>query len=158
MYPVLRPILNKGGAGRYATREVSVARLIPIADEHLRLLETYEQALGGMEPSADRREIEALLPFYRTEIAKIYETLFSLGGAAPTGAHGMPDVDPMGSEASSRVEAIVDAEIHFKTALTSEVEAVHHQERTRAILEHNARASDSRLNTLRRIAQRLSRD
>ena len=35
MFSALRPILNKGGAGHYATRAQSAERLLPIADRHL---------------------------------------------------------------------------------------------------------------------------
>ncbi len=158
MFPVLRPILNKGGAGRYISREASIERLTPIVDEHLRLFATYEAALDGMEATHDKAAIEALLPFYRTEMAKIYETMFSLGGSASTGAHGAPEVDPVGSTTAERVKAIIKAENEFQDKLSAEVDAVHHQERTRAILGHNARASEPRQIKLREIAQRLSRD
>jgi hypothetical protein len=156
MFPVLRPILNKGGAGRYITREESVERLIPMAAEHLRLLAAYDAALDGLPASDERRAIEGLLPNLRTEVSKVYETLFSLGGTAPTGAHGSPVPEPVGVTPAERVQALIDAEGEFARTLTDESDAVHHQERTRAILNHNAAASGSRQAILREVAQRFA--
>ena len=154
MYPSLRPILNKGGAGRYVSREESVERLQPIAQHHLELLAAYDAALAATPDGPARERLQAVAPYLRTETNKVYETIFSLGGTAPTGAHGMP-VANLGTTESDRFKALREAEKRFASALRDEVDAVHHQERTRAILEHNARASDSRLGVLRDIGAEL---
>ena len=90
MFPSLRPILNKGGAGRYISRAESVERLTPIAERHLDLLDTYTAALAALPAGPARERIEAMMPYLRTETAKVSETILSLAGAPPTGAGRAP--------------------------------------------------------------------
>ena len=153
MFQALRPILNKGGAGRYISRAESAERLVPVAARHLDLLDAYAGARSVAGDAAAPR-LDGLLSLLRTEIGKIYETLFSLGGNAPTGA-GRTAVPPAGDTDVERVEALIDAERDFGAALSEESEAVHHQERTRAILMHNAARSGERLDALRALAADL---
>ncbi len=156
MFPALRPLLNKGGAGRYITREESVERLLPVAERHLELLRTYGAALAGLPEGDLRRRVEGMTRLLRMEVGKISETLLSLGGPAPSGAGTMapvalaPDADP--------VQVLADAERDFARALRDEIDVVHHQERTRAILGHNAEASNSRLDVLRSVKNVPVRD
>ena len=156
MFPALRPILNKGGAGRYISREESVERLLPMAEHHLDLCATYDAALGALPDGPARTRLSALAPYVRIETAKIFETILSLGGTAPTGTDREPAAPATGSVADV-IKGLRDAEGTFSRALLDEVDVVHHQERTRAILEHNARASESRLGVLRDIVAELSR-
>ena len=155
MFPALRPILNKGGAGRYISRAHSVERLQPVADRHLDLMYEYDAILGGMEGGAAKERIEAMMPYLRTEVAKMSETILSLGGTPPSGVRrtpggAVPRTAPGdGRSARDRVDALVEAERDFGGALRDEVDSVHHQERTRAILTHNAEASDARIDLLR---------
>ncbi len=151
MFPALRPILNKGGAGRYISREESVERLRPISDRHLDLLQAYDRALAALPDGAAKEQITAMMPYLRTETAKMSETILSLGGATSTGAHRQPLAPEPGRTDRQRVEGLLEAEHDFGKALREEVDVVHHQERTRAILTHNAEASDSRIDLLRGI-------
>ena len=48
MFPALRPLLNKGGAGRYISREESVARLTPVAQHHIDLLLAYDRQIAAL--------------------------------------------------------------------------------------------------------------
>ena len=161
MFPSLRPLLNKGGAGRYISRAESVERLQPMAARHLDLLYAYSGIVPTLADSAVRERLDALMPYLRTEVAKIYEPILSLGGSARTGVDRAPGGTHAGLSASSRdadrVQALIDAEHRFAGALRDEIDVVHHQERTRAILGHNAEASDSRLGVLREIASDFSR-
>ena len=155
MFSALRPILNKGGAGHYATRAQSAERVLPVAERHLDLFEAYRGAVAGLAPGADRARVEALMPFFRTEMAKISETLLSYGVAPPSGLGREPD--DLGATDAERLLTLADRERAFGAALRDEVDAVHHQERTRAILEHNARASDQRLDVLRDLTSGVRR-
>ena len=153
MFEALRPILNKGGAGRYISRAESAERLVPVAKRHLELLDAYAGARSAAGDAAAPR-LDALLSLLRTETGKIYETLYSLGGSAPTGA-GRTAAPPAGATDAERVDALIAAERDFGPALADEAEAVHHQERTRAILMHNAARSGERLDALRALAADL---
>lgn len=153
MFDALRPVLNKGGAGRYISRAESAERLGPVAQRHLDLLDAYAGLRAVAGPALAAR-IDALLPLVRTETSKVYETLYSLGGTAPAGA-GRTGVAPAGATDAERLDALVRAERDFGSALTDEASAVHHQERTRAILMHNAARSGERLDALRGIAADL---
>ncbi|WP_412062512.1 hypothetical protein [Rubrivirga sp. IMCC45206] len=156
MFPALRPLLNKGGAGRYVSRQESAERLMPVAERHLDLLDTYTAAMADFPDGPSRTRLDAMMPYLRTEVAKISETILSLGAAPPTGA-GRGPIAPVTGDARARVDALLDAEKGFSDALAQEVDVVHHQERTRAILNHNAEASAARIDLLRGIAADLPR-
>ncbi len=153
MFEALRPILNRGGAGRYISRAESAERLVPVAARHLDLLDAYAGARAAAGETAGPR-LDALLSLLRIETGKIFETLYSLGGAAPTGA-GRTATPPAGETDAERLDALIEAERDFGAALSEESEAVHHQERTRAILQHNAARSGERLDALRALAADL---
>ena len=153
MFPALRPILNKGGAGRYISREESVERLQPVAAAHLDLVYAYDAAAAALTGPA-RERLDAVMPYLRIETNKVFETILSLGGTAAMGTEREP-ASPASGDVGDIVKRLREAEKGFASVLRDEVDAVHHQERTRAILEHNARASDSRLGVLRDIAAEL---
>ena len=157
MFPALRPLLNKGGAGRYISREASVERLQPVVENHLRLLYAYDGVLARMADGPTKERLTALMPYLRTELNKLYETVFSLAGSAPTGVGMEPGSVSLGDRETDRLFALVEEERAFGTAMREEGDAVHHQERTRAILNHNADASDSRLGVLREVTSALRR-
>ena len=156
MFQALRPILNKGGAGFYATRAESAARLMPVAERHIDLFEDYRGALAALAPSEARDRVAALLPFFRTEMAKMSETLLSYGATPPTGLGRTPT--DLGNTDAERLLTLADRERAFAADLRGEIDAVHHQERTRAILGHNAEASDRRLDVLRDLTSGLRRE
>lgn len=161
MFPSLRPLLNKGGAGRYISRAESVERLQPIAVAHLDLLYAYTGTVPTLANVTARERLDALMPYLRIEVAKIYETILSLGGSARTGVERAPEGTTGNTSGASRdadrVQSLIDAERRYASALRDEVDVVHHQERTRAILTHNAEASDARLGVLRELASDFSR-
>jgi hypothetical protein len=95
------------------------------------------------------------MPFLRTEVSKISEALLSFGAAPPSGVGVAPE--NLGSTDDERLLALADRERAFGKALRGEVDAVHHQERIRAILGHNADASDRRLDALRELTAGLRR-
>ncbi|MEO0559159.1 MAG: hypothetical protein AAF170_13355 [Bacteroidota bacterium] len=157
MFPALRPILNKGGAGRYISREESVERLQPMIVHQLDLVYLYDAAVSRLADGPAKTRLMSIMPNLRTELSKLYETIYSLGGTAPTGAErDARGADPGESDAD-RLGALVDAENTFGAALREEADTVHHQERTRAILLHNADASDARIGVLREFTQTSSR-
>ena len=157
MFPSLRPVLNKGGAGRYISRGESVSRLLPVSDRHLDLLQAYDQALATMPQGPGRTQIEAMMPYLRTEVAKISETILSLGGTPDTGVTREPLAPRADASEGDLVQHLLKAETDFEGALRDEVDAVHHQERTRAILNHNADASVARRDLLRGVVAGLGR-
>ncbi len=152
MFPALRPILNKGGAGHYISREESVERLIPIIADQLGLLRDYDHVAKRLQsPVVRQRFEEVVLPNVRTELNKLYETILSLGGTAPTGAQmDWSDSDLSGND-TELLKEMLTRDRAFGGRLTEEAEAVHHQERTRAIIGHNAAKSGDRLNMLRAL-------
>ena len=155
MFPALRPLLNKGGAGRYISRAESVERLMPIAERHLDILRAYDRELAAMPDGPAKEQVEAMMPYLRTEVSKVSETILSLGGTPPSGAGRGPVGAPAGGTDRDRVQGFLDAEKDFGAALRQEVDEVHHQERTRAILEHNADASTARTDLLRGVLASL---
>ena len=155
MFPALRPLLNKGGAGRYISRAESVERLMPIAERHLDILRAYDRELAAMPDGPAKEQVEAMMPYLRTEVSKVSETILSLGGTPPSGAGRGPAGAPAGGTDRDRIQGFLDAEKDFGTALRQEVDEVHHQERTRAILEHNADASTARTDLLRGVLASL---
>src|SRR5687768_15863072 len=86
MYKALRPFLNKGGAGYYASRSETAERLLPLVERHVRLLRAYERVLPQLTDAAGAERLRGLLPYARTEFAKLNETLNSAGGRGPTGS------------------------------------------------------------------------
>ena len=163
MFSALRPILNKGGAGHYVTRAESAERVMPVAERHIDLFEAYRGVLGegtagdpaGLAAGPARERVQALMPFLRTEIAKMSETLLSYGATPPSGMGRTPEA--LGETDAERLFTLAGRERDFGAALRAEVDAVHHQERTRAILGHNAAASDQRLDVLRDLTAGLRR-
>ena len=122
MFQALRPILNKGGAGRYVTRAQSAERVMPVAERHIDLFEAYRGALAGLASGPAKVSIEAMMPLLRTEISKMSETLLSYGVTPPSGMGREPVA--MGDTDAERLHTLVDHERGFGTALRDEVDAV----------------------------------
>lgn len=158
MFEALRPVLNRGGAGRYISRAESAERLVPVAARHLDLLYGYTGALAQLGDAGALARLESVMPYLRTEVGKIFETLLSFGGTAATGTERPPTGTPTaGRTDAALLDALLDAERDFGAAMSAEAQAVHHQERTRAILNHNAAASGKRLDVLREVVAGLGR-
>ena len=150
MFPVLRPILNRGGAGYSISRDETVEHLQPHIERGLALMRTYDATVPALG-AEDAARLDALMPYLRTEVGKLYESVFSAGGTAPTGVGAVApatgsDVDPL--------DALLRREREFGKELLAEVDSVHHQERTRAILRAVAAGSTGRLDVLREFAAR----
>lgn len=157
MYPVLRPILGRGGAGKYITRAESVERLLPYVPMHHRLLHAYDYTLERMRDDAGKERLLALMPLARTEAGKLSETIFSLGGTPSNGTNLEPGETGVGSADAEMLHHVADMERAYHDALLEEVDAVHHQERTRSILQAVATGSAARLEAIREITNRLPR-
>lgn len=157
MFPVLRPLLNKGGAGRYISRTETVERLVPLVVQHNRLLQAYGYTLDRLQDGAAKERLDALMPPLRTQLAKLDETIYSMGGKAPLGTDLEPGETGRGHTDAEMLYHVLDLERDYHQALSGEVDAVHHRERTRAILGHLARGSEARLEALRVLTNRLPR-
>ncbi|MEM1054870.1 MAG: hypothetical protein AAGI52_05045 [Bacteroidota bacterium] len=157
MFPALRPVLNKGGAGRYISREESVERLRPVIEKHLDLLRAYDHVGKRLsDANADQYFREVILPRLRTELNKLYETIFSLGGSAPTGAEMDWIASGLHGSDQEMLKGLIERDRAFSGALATEMDEVHHQERTRAILGHNAEMAEARLGSLRKLLASLA--
>ena len=157
MFPALRPILNKGGAGKYISREESVERLRPIIADHLNLLRDYDHVAKRLQHAEARQRFnDVVLPNVRTELNKLYETILSHGGAAPTGAEMDWTASGLGGSDADMIKALIERDKAYGQSLRDEMEAVHHQERTRAIIGHNAEKADDRLAMLRAVLAALT--
>ncbi|MDX1418646.1 MAG: hypothetical protein R3181_01660 [Rubricoccaceae bacterium] len=157
MFPVLRPILNKGGAGRYISREETAERLVPLAAQHNRLVQAYHYLIERLQDPAAREQLGALTPYLRTHLAKLAETIFSMGGTPPNGTDLEPGETGRGTTDAEILFHTLGLERDYRDALADEIDAVHHQERTRAILGHLRDGSETRLETLRSLTNRLPR-
>lgn len=155
MFPVLRPLLNKGGAGRYATREESVARLNPLVRRHHELLQAYGWALANLDDAAVTAQIQGFMSRARTESGKLSETVFSMGGTPPNGT----DLEPAGADSpagdAELLHHVLNLERDYHEAVRGEIDAIHHHERTRAILNVVKQGSEARQETVRTITNRL---
>lgn len=152
MYPVLRTVLNKGGAGRSISRAESVERIVPFVTRQLELLKAYDGATSRLSNGVTRQRMEeVVLPNLRTELNKLYETVFSLGGAAPTGAEMEWTGSALSGGDDDVLRELIELDQAFSADLREEIDAVHHQERVRAILGHNAGGSDDRVAFVRRL-------
>lgn len=152
MHKSLRWFFNKGGAGRYVSREQSVTRLAPLIEKHLGLLQSYDTAISLGLPEGTSEKIASAMNRCRTELNKLYETVFSLGGTAPTGTALEPNGASIGDTAIERLITILELENDYCDAVKDEIDAVHHQERTRGILKAVAQGSNERLEVLRELA------
>ncbi len=157
MYPFLRPFLGRGGAGRYVSREETVERLSPFAARHHRLLRAYAHVLARLDGAEARERLDALMPYARTEAAKLTETLYSLGARRPPALGAEPEVEDTGSTDAARLRYLLDMEQAYHDDLLAEVDAVHHQERTRSILQAVAKGSAGRMDVLRTLTSHLPR-
>lgn len=161
MYPVLRPFLGRGGAGRYISRAESAERLLPLIERGNVLIQRYAHLLEALPEGPARERIAAIVPFVRTDVSKLYELVYSLGGTAPTGLE--MQTHPL-ERAADPLAAVREAEQAFHDALRDEIDAVHHHERTRGVLASlhgqrvrgsaNEGGSIARLGILRSLAAR----
>jgi hypothetical protein len=152
MYRFLRPVLNKGGAGRSATRQETVDALNPLVERHAVLLVTYDAALRHLSDRRLAEELEPGMNRLRAELGKLRETVLSNGGTPPNtvGLQARVTAD------SDRgvLEAVESAERDYRQSLRDALTYPHHQIRTEAILNNNLTGSEERLGRLRPLVDR----
>lgn len=156
MYPLVKSVMNRGGAGRSMTREESVEALNPLVDRHHALLHAYDAALRTLGDRAIADRLNSGMNAARTELAKLKESVFSLAGTPPNGTELDPDVR-LGDTDAEIVHALDAAERAYRDALTDTLGMAHHQIRTTAILENNLKGSNARLDAIHPIVTRMRR-
>lgn len=155
MYPVLKPLLNKGGAGRSLSRGETIDVLIPLVEQHIDLLSQYNAVRRALRNTEIAERLNDLLPRFRNEVGKIRETILALGGVAPTGA-GEPLLDLEGSD-GNLLYGLDQKERALRDALKEAIDYPHHQFQTLAVLKNNLEGSESRISVLRPLADRNPR-
>lgn len=156
MYPIFRPLLNKGGAGRSLSRADTVEALNPLVDHHGRLLAAYDVAIRMLADREAARRVEATMSRSRTELAKLRETVLSNGGVPPTGIGLRDEPIDLGSDDGAVLRNLRQREDDYRAALREALAYPHHQIRTIAILENNVKGSDERLAILGELVERAS--
>jgi hypothetical protein len=154
MYPLLRPIFNKGGAGRSMTREESVEAISPLVREHQKLLHAYDAALRTLGDRDLAATINSGMNRARAEHAKLRETIYSLGGDTSNGVDLDPNMD-LGASDAAIVHALDERERAYRDALQRTLKMPHHQMRSIAILENNVAGSNARIETLHPFVTRM---
>jgi hypothetical protein len=138
------------------TREESVEALVPLVHEHQRLLLAYDTAIRTLADRDLADRLNAGMNRARTELAKLHETIYSLGGTAPTGVGLDTDVR-LGATDAEIIHALDDRERAYRDALEKALDLPHHQLRSTAILENNIKGSKARLDTLYPAVTRMRR-
>lgn len=152
MFPALRPFLNKGGAGYSISRAETAERLSRHVEHASDLLRGYASALAHLRRRESAARIEEMLPYLRSDVAKLYESIYSAGGRTPSRLPDTPLADDASASDAGVFRALIDREQEFGEAVYEEIDAVHHQERTRAILKAVGAGSNARLELLRELA------
>ena len=156
MYPLVKSVMNRGGAGRSMTRQESVDVLIPLVRQHQNLLHAYDAAIRHLGDRDLAAHLNEGMNRARTELAKLKETVFSLAGTPPNGTGLDPDLR-LGNTDAEIIHALDDAERAYRDALNDTLGMAHHQLRTTAILENNITGSEARLGVLHPIVTRMRR-
>jgi len=157
MYPFLRPILNKGGAGRSLSRKDTIEALNPLIEHHGRLLATYNAAILNLGDRQLAQQVETLLNRHRTELAKLRETVLALGGIPPSGIGLRNEEIHLGTNDGEILYQLEQRERDYRSALKETLDYPHHQIRTNAILANNITGSDERIGSLRPLVDRTPR-
>ena len=156
MYPIVKSLMFRGGAGRSMTREETVDALVPLVRRHHDLLHTYDAAIRQLDDRDIAARLNDGMNRARTELAKLKETIFSLAGTPPNGTDLDPDIR-LGDSDAEIMHALDDAERAYRDALNDTLGMAHQQLRTTAILENNVTGSDARLGVLHPIVTRMRR-
>ncbi len=156
MYNVLKPFLNRGGAGHSMDRRTSADALNPLVTQHGRLILAYDAALRHLEDRDLAAHLNDGMNRLRTELSKLKETVLSLDGSPPNGVRLDPDLHPGDTDAEI-VHRLDDLERAYRDALHDALALPHQQLRTTAILENNLKGSDTRIGVLHPFATRMRR-
>ncbi len=154
MYPILRPILNRGGAGRSLSREDTNAALNPLIDAHGRLIIAYHEAIRTLGNRVHAQQIEAVTNRLRTELGKLKETVLANGGVPPNGVGLRDKPIDLGSNDGEILRSLERIEREYRDALREVLDYSHHQIRTIAIVENNVTGSNERIGVLRPLVDR----
>ena len=157
MYPILRPFLNKGGAGRSMTREESIDALNPVVHRHAELLLAYGAAIRDLSDRGLAEALDGVMNRARTELAKLKESVFALGGTPPNSTDLDPAAVRLGRDDAEILHALDDRERAYRDALSDTIGLPHHQIRTTAILENNLKGSEARIGVLHPMVTRMRR-
>ena len=157
MYPILRPILNRGGAGRSLNRADTVEMLVPLVSRHQELIFAYDAALRRLADREAAGRIEPVMSRLRNDLMKLRETVFALGGTAPSGVDIDREAVLAGQNDGEILHALHEAERAYRDAINEVLEYPHHQMRTIAILENHRAGSEARLDVLHPMASRTGR-
>ena len=157
MYPVIKPILNLGGAGRSMTRQESVDAINPVVARHAQVLLAYDAAIRDLQDRDIADALGDVMNRARTELAKLKETVFSLGGTPPNSTEFDPATIRLGSDDAEILHNLDDIERRYRDTLHEAIGMSHQQIRTTAILENNVKGSDVRLGVLHPLVSRMRR-
>jgi hypothetical protein len=157
MYPIFRPLLNKGGAGRSLSREDTIEKLNPLVDQHGRLILAYNTAIRTLGDRAIAQEVERVMNRLRTELSKLKETVLACGGIPPNGVGLRDEAEELGANDGAILHSLEQHEREYRKALREALDYPHHQIRTIAILENNVTGSDERIQALRPLVDKTPR-
>lgn len=157
MYPILRPFLNKGGAGRSLSREDTVEALNPLVEHHGRLILIYNTAIRSLNNRDTAQKVETVMNRNRAELGKLKETVLACGGVPPTGVGLRDEEVDLGSNDGAILHNLEQHERAYREALKEALNYPHHQIRTVAILENNVTGSTERISMLRPLVDRTPR-
>jgi hypothetical protein len=154
MHSFLRPFLNRGGAGPSLDRPTTARRLLPILERHYDLLNAYDHAVERLHNRELAEQIRRFLPDLRTEMAKLRETIWSMGSNAPNGVGLLPP--DLGADDSDLIHGLDELERAYRDALRAEI-GLNHQIRTLAIINNNLSGSERRIDIVHPVATRTRR-
>ena len=156
MYPLVKSVMNRGGAGRSMTRQESAESLMPLVRQHHNLLHAYGAAIRHLGDRDLAARLNDGMNRARTELSKLKESIFSLAATPPNGTDLDPDIR-LGDTDEEIIYTLDEAERAYRDALHDTVGFAHHQLRTTAILENNLTGSEARIGVLHPIVTRMRR-
>jgi hypothetical protein len=146
-------VFQKGGFFQSLSREETVDRLNPLAEQLTRLNNVYETAKQRLALS-DRPEIAAFAPrisadqrFARMDVGKLNETIFSCGGTAYNGTSLEPGELALPTDLRHLADELQRREQAHQEDLAESLK-LDHQIRTQAVLGNLVAHSEARLSTL----------
>ncbi len=146
-------VFQKGGFFRTLSREETVDRLNPLAEQLTRLNNGYETvaarliATGDADMFAFADRIKADQRFARMDVGKLNETIFSSGGVAYNGTSIEPGEIPLPAQPNDFTAEMQRREQAHLEDLNDSLK-LDHQIRTQAILGNLVTHSEERLKTL----------
>ena len=151
---MLKALLNKGGAGKSIDRAETAARLGRLMRHHQTIMHAYDRATRSAASPQFAAGLELLNKTTRADIGKISELILSSGHAPPLGTE-FETVD-FGAEPDDSVHAraLLDLDRRYVEMLESELDA-RHMLRTVATIENTLANTRMRIDTIRRMGEKL---